>query len=56
MKDKKGHIGHGLLPKPDFYLTEREKQDGESSRIRRWLELADRLFESDDSDPTPSAA
>ena len=42
--------------RPQFYLTENEKRDGESSRIQRWLELADRLFDSDDSDPTPSAA
>jgi hypothetical protein len=42
--------------KPQFYLTENEKQDGETSRIHRWLELADRLFDSDDIDPTPSAA
>jgi len=42
--------------RPQFYLTEAEKRDGESSRIQKWLELADRLFDSDDSDPTPSAA
>jgi hypothetical protein len=42
--------------KPDFYLTEDEKKDGESSRITRWLELADRMFENDDCDLTPSAA
>ena len=42
--------------RPQFYLTENEQRDGESSRIHRWLELADRLFDSDDSDPTPSAA
>lgn len=42
--------------KPQFYLTERERRDGETSRIHRWLELADRLFDSDDIDPTPSAA
>lgn len=56
MKDKKGGVGHEFLPHPNFYLTEKEKRDGETSRIRRWLELADRLFESDDSDPTPSGA
>jgi hypothetical protein len=56
MKDKKGRIDHRFLPNPEFYLTEKEKHDGETSRIRRWLELADRLFESDDGDPTPSAA
>ena len=44
------------LQKPQFYLTERERRDGETSRIHRWLELADRLFDSDDIDPTPSAA
>ena len=55
MKDKKGHIRKSTPPKPEFYLTDKEKQDGETLRIRRWLELADRLFESDDSDPTPSA-
>lgn len=56
MKDKKGRSlkDHRLLPKPDFYLTEKEKHDGETGRICRWLELADRLFESDDSDPNPS--
>jgi len=42
--------------RPQFYLTEKEKRDGESSRIHRWLELADRLFDTDDIDPTPSAA
>jgi hypothetical protein len=43
-------------PRPQFYLTENEKRDGETSRIQKWLELADRLFDSDDIDPTPSAA
>lgn len=42
-------------PRPQFYLTENEKRDGESSRIHRWLELADRLFDSDDIDPIPFA-
>ena len=42
--------------KPQFYLTDKEKKDGETSIIHRWLELADRLFDHDDSDPTPSAA
>ena len=42
--------------KPQFYLTERERKDGETSKIHRWLELADRLFENNDSNPTPSAA
>ena len=42
--------------KPEFYLTDREKKDGESSRIQRWLALADRLFDNDDSDATASAA
>jgi len=42
--------------RPQFSLTEKEKRDGESSRIHRWLELADRLFDGDDIDPTPSAA
>lgn len=53
MKDKKGRSwkDHGLAPKRDFYLTEKEKRDGESGKIHRWLELADRLFNSDDSDP-----
>jgi hypothetical protein len=37
--------------KPQFYLTDKEKKDGESSIIHRWLDLADRLFESDDSEP-----
>jgi hypothetical protein len=39
-------------------LTEKEKQDGQSSMIHRWLELADRLFDldNDDTDPTRSAA
>jgi hypothetical protein len=48
----------GRNQKPQFYLTEKEKKDGQSSMIHRWLELADRLFEldNDDSDPTPSAA
>lgn len=48
----------GAASKPQFYLTEKEKKDGQSSIIHRWLELADRLFESnnDDIDPTPSAA
>jgi len=56
MKEKKGRKlkDHALLPKSDFYLTEKEKHDGESVRIRRWLALADRLFESDESDPNPS--
>jgi hypothetical protein len=50
--------GEQPSPKPQFYLTEKEKKDGQSSIIHRWLELADRLFEldNDDSDPTPSAA
>lgn len=58
MKEKKGRKlrDHAFLPKSDFYLTEKEKHDGESVRIRRWLELADRLFESDDSDPNHSPA
>jgi len=43
------------LKKPQFYLTEREKKDPESSRIQKWLDLADRLFENN-SDPTPSTA
>ena len=48
----------GSSQKPEFYLTEKEKKDGQSSQIQRWLELADRLFEldSDDTDPTPSTA
>jgi hypothetical protein len=41
--------------KPEFYLTENEKKDGETSRIRKWLALADRLLDSDEIDPTPSA-
>jgi hypothetical protein len=59
-KEKKWKLGlpaEELPQKPQFYLTDREKKDGQSSRIHRWLELADRLFDSnDDSDPTPSAA
>jgi hypothetical protein len=39
-----------------FYFTEREKKDGETSRIQKWLELADSLFDNDDGDPTPSPA
>ena len=50
--------GQESSQKPQFYLTEKEKKDGQSSMIHRWLELADRLFDldNDDSDPTPSAA
>lgn len=48
----------GSSQKPEFYLTEKEKKDGQSSQIQRWLELADCLFEidNDDTDPTPSTA
>jgi hypothetical protein len=43
--------------RPHFYLTEKEKKDGETSRIQKWLALADSLFDSnDDADPTPSPA
>lgn len=42
--------------KPEFYLTDEEKKDGDSSRIQRWLALADRFFDNDDGDATPSAA
>jgi hypothetical protein len=42
--------------RPPFYLTDREKKDGETSRIQKWLALADSLFDKDDGDPTPSAA
>jgi len=57
-KNNKGRIWNQAdrSSRPQFYLTETEKRDGESSRIQRWLELADRLFDSDDSDPTPSPA
>jgi hypothetical protein len=59
MRKPKGRawkIDNKFGQKPQFYLTENEKRDGESFRIQRWLELADRLFDSDDIDPTPSAA
>jgi hypothetical protein len=58
MRKKKGPPSqqNEKAAKPQFYLTETEKRDGETSRIHRWLELADRLFDSNDSDPTPSAA
>ena len=59
-KEKKWKLessGENQPRKPDFYLTDREKKDGQSSRIHRWLELADRMFDSnDDGDPTPSPA
>jgi hypothetical protein len=42
--------------KPQFFLTDKEKRDGESFVIQRWLNLADRLFEGDESDATQSAA
>jgi hypothetical protein len=42
--------------KPDFYLTDKEMKDGDSSRIHRWLALADRFFDNDDSEATPSPA
>jgi hypothetical protein len=53
MKKDKKRVGwhHDRSPKPEFYLTDKEKKDGESSIIHRWLEL-----DNDDSDPTPSAA
>jgi hypothetical protein len=54
---KQRSSGEELPQKPQFYLTDREKRDGQSSRIQRWLELADRMFDSnDDSDPTPFPA
>ena len=53
---KRAGANQVLSSKPDFYLTDKEKKDGESSRIQRWLVLADRLFDNDDSDATPSAA
>lgn len=59
MSKSKGCVGsrdEKRSQKPQFYLTEAEKRDGESSRIHRWLELADRLFDSDDVDRTPSPA
>jgi hypothetical protein len=43
--------------RPHFYLTDKEKKDGETSRIQKWLALADSLFDSnDDADPTLSPA
>ena len=59
MRKNKGRIWETQVDRsrrPQFYLTESEKRDGESSRIQKWLDLADRLFDSDDSDPTPSPA
>ena len=55
-RGRPSQAGSPVTEKPRFYLTEKEKKDGESSIIHRWLELADRLFDSNDSDPTPSAA
>ena len=53
-KDRQSNWNERSFKKQQFYLTEREKKDGESSKIHRWMELADQLFENDDSDPTPS--
>jgi len=56
LKGRRWYRERKSSPRPQFYLTEDEKRDGETSKIHRWLELADRLFDSDDIDPTPSAA
>jgi len=56
LKGRPGNRDEKSSRRPQFYLTENEKRDGETSRIQRWLELADRLFDSNDIDPTPSAA
>lgn len=53
-KERQRNWNERSFKKQQFYLTEREKKDGETSKIHRWIELADQFFESNDTDPTPS--